>query len=190
MKKIRILFVEDNEAFAGSIMRGLQRLGYEVSWVNTTADLDAQLAKGVWNVLLLDLYLGEESTIGRIAGIRAKYPGLKVIVASSEQQGEVIAECLRQGISEHIKIVSGGVDEITIANAPKSNLAQIFEGFFCSIVVSKVIVLNGISRKITGLQGVEKFLVFLFNLDGSVHIYALRFLYSRAAYERFSIPTL
>ena len=103
MKKIRILFVEDNEAFAGSIMRGLQRLGYEVSWVNTTADLDAQLAKGAWNVLLLDLYLGEESTIGRIAGIRAKYPGLKVIVASSEQQGEVIAECLRQGISEHIK---------------------------------------------------------------------------------------
>ena len=101
--KRRILFVEDNEGLAGVIMRGLQMTGYEVSWVNTTADLDAQLAKGAWNVLLLDLYLGEESTIGRIAGIRAKYPGLKVIVASSEQQGEVIAECLRQGISEHIK---------------------------------------------------------------------------------------
>ena len=95
--------MEDNEAFAGSIMRGLQRLGYEVSWVNTTADLDAQLAKGPWDVLLLDLYLGEESTIGKIAGIRAEYPRLKIIVASSEQQGEVIAECLRLGISEHIK---------------------------------------------------------------------------------------
>lgn len=55
------MFVEDNEAFAGSIMRGLQRLGYEVSWVNTTADLDAQLAKGAWNVLLLDYTLGKRA---------------------------------------------------------------------------------------------------------------------------------
>ena len=101
--KRRILFVEDNEGLAGVIMRGLQMTGYEVSWVNTTADLDAQLAKGPWDVLLLDLYLGEESTVGRIAGIRAEYPRLKIIVASSEQQGEVIAECLRLGISEHIK---------------------------------------------------------------------------------------
>ena len=83
--KRRILFVEDNEGLAGVIMRGLQMTGYEVSWVNTTADLDAQLAKGKWDVLLLDLYLGEESTVGRIAGIRAEYPRLKIIVASSEQ---------------------------------------------------------------------------------------------------------
>ena len=99
----KILFAEDDERLANVIWNDLRRAGYAVSWANTAAMLDEQLAKGPWDALVLDLYLGETSTAGKIGDIHAAFPRMKIVVASSELKGDVIAQCLSSGASEHIK---------------------------------------------------------------------------------------
>ena len=77
---IRILVVEDDEAFLAPLVRTLGRLNCEVRWAASGAE--ARPRCGETDAVLLDVNLPGESGMHLLEWIRAGYPGLPVILMS------------------------------------------------------------------------------------------------------------
>jgi DNA-binding response OmpR family regulator len=77
---IRILVVEDDEAFLAPLVRTLARLNCEVRWAASGAE--ARPCCGESDAVLLDVNLPGESGMHLLEWIRGGYPALPVILMS------------------------------------------------------------------------------------------------------------
>lgn len=100
----KILFVEDDLDVVGPLItKGLQNEGYEVCYMNSLVGLRDTLYAFLPDLLLLDLEIGNRNSAEVLSSIRAMFPSLPVLIASSHNNDDEIAYCLREGANYYIK---------------------------------------------------------------------------------------
>lgn len=100
----KILFVEDDLDVVGPLItKGLQNEGYEVCYMNSLVGLRDTLRVFLPDLLLLDLEVGNWNSAEVLSSIRGMYPLLPVLIASSHNNDDEIAYCLREGANYYIK---------------------------------------------------------------------------------------
>jgi two-component system, OmpR family, response regulator RegX3 len=86
---MRVLLVEDDEPVAESLMRGLDRYGYNVEWVSTAA---AALAAGPADLVLVDLGLPDMDGLDVCRELRSRGDvPIIVISARADEVDKVVA---------------------------------------------------------------------------------------------------
>lgn len=103
MKAGKILFVEDNMDIGYLVSKGLEKAGFDVSFINTLTGFREVLVAFQPHLVLLDLEVGDRNSADEIPYIRAAYPRLPIIIASSHTSGKEIGNCLNAGADYYIK---------------------------------------------------------------------------------------
>jgi two-component system response regulator PilR (NtrC family) len=78
MNQRRLLIVDDEESFRKITARELERSSYSVEGAASLADARAELARGSFHVVLLDVRLPDGSGLDLLKEIRESYPGTDV----------------------------------------------------------------------------------------------------------------
>ena len=92
-EQLKILLIEDDEAFARAVTGMLEQQREVVGSVTVTQSLEtalAQLAQSPFDVVILEFFLKDGAGLPNIAVLRAAAPRASVIVVGSEDD-EVIA---------------------------------------------------------------------------------------------------
>ena len=110
----RVLLIDDDEAFTRMLARALERRGYAVTSVNTEADIASALAGASYDFVLLDLMLGEVSSIGRIAEICAAQPTARLIMLTGYASIPATVQAVRSG-AVNLLAKPVGVNEVVAA---------------------------------------------------------------------------
>ena len=80
---IRLLLVEDHEAFGASLVRGLQCQRFAVSWVRSLREARRELQEAVFKLALIDVGLPDGSGMDLCQEIRSRYPGMATVFLTS-----------------------------------------------------------------------------------------------------------
>ncbi|OYY72272.1 nitrogen regulation protein NR(I) [Sphingomonas sp. 28-63-12] len=80
----RILVVDDDGAIRTVVGQALRRLGHDVKTVGTLADMHAQLAAGLPDLLITDVVLPDGNGLDMVAELLATHKNLPVIILSAQ----------------------------------------------------------------------------------------------------------
>src|SRR3954466_11582425 len=80
----RVLLVDDDIAVLRNFRLCLEEAGYQTNTAQNSAQALAALARGVFDVCLLDFRLGEESGIDLLPALRQAAPWLRIVMATAE----------------------------------------------------------------------------------------------------------
>jgi DNA-binding response OmpR family regulator len=100
---MRLLMVEDDELFGGALHKALLRAGYAADWIKLGADLMAAMRTAEYDCVLLDLNLPDSTGEASLRSIRARSPGLSVIVITA-----------RGGLTDRITLLEMGADDYLV----------------------------------------------------------------------------
>lgn len=92
-----VLLIDDDRVFTQALGSALQRRGYMVATVNDEQDIDAAVSAGEYDHILLDLMLGDVSTIGRISGLCAVQPAARLIMLTGYASIPATVQAMRSG---------------------------------------------------------------------------------------------
>lgn len=99
-KSVSILIVDDDEVFCQLLDKGLTRLGYRP---NTAYDAASALATtGPFDVILLDLRLGNESGLSLIVPLLEKNTSAKIIVITGYASLATAVNAIKRGACNYI----------------------------------------------------------------------------------------
>jgi len=99
-EKISVLIIDDDPVYCRLLGKGLGRMGYQCSVAHDSAQaLDAAESP---DVILLDMRLGEESGLGLIPGLQAKFPGAKIVVVTGYANLATAVTAVKIGASNYI----------------------------------------------------------------------------------------
>lgn len=87
----RVLVVEDSEQLGRLLAVTLARAGHDAQWCATAQQALAAAADNPPDVALVDLHLADESGPDVAAGLRERWPDVRVIALSGEVPAEPIA---------------------------------------------------------------------------------------------------
>jgi len=98
----RILLIEDDEVFAEECSQLLCGFGYEVHLTDTTVRLEELITFEVFDIILLDQFVGEHNSITLIQRIRRIFDGALIIISNNtEIVDQIIA--LESGADDFIQ---------------------------------------------------------------------------------------
>jgi DNA-binding response OmpR family regulator len=100
---MRILEVEDDDLLGSAMQKGLRQLGYAVDWVQKGADVDTSMATHRYDAVLLDLGLPDIAGEVLLKTIRAREPGICVVVMTA-----------RHGIRDRVQLLDMGADDYMV----------------------------------------------------------------------------
>ena len=80
----RVLLVEDDASIATVITEALREEGHDVTACTAVARRDALLAEGRYDVMLTDVVLADGDALASMDAVRARAPGMPVIVLSAQ----------------------------------------------------------------------------------------------------------
>ena len=83
---MNILLVEDNRDLGEAVERRLKKLGYQVTWNTTGADVPETLALGQFDALILDLTLPAGDGISILRALRRTQGQLPVLVVTAKAE--------------------------------------------------------------------------------------------------------
>ena len=95
--KDHILLVEDEQRIADFVCAGLAERGLEVHHCSDGNSGFAQATTGKFDVILLDLMLGDVSTISRIPALCAEQPEARLIMLTGYASIPATVQALRSG---------------------------------------------------------------------------------------------
>jgi DNA-binding response OmpR family regulator len=100
---MRLLMVEDDKLFGGALHKSLLRAGYAADWILVGKDLVAAMRAAEYDCVLLDLNLPDATGEESLKTIRARSPGLSVIVITA-----------RGGVMDRITLLDLGADDYIV----------------------------------------------------------------------------
>ncbi len=109
---MRILVVEDDDLVGLAIHRGLLREGFPVDWVRTGEGMVDALRSHEYDCVLLDLGLPDMQGETLLMGVRARSPGVPVIVITA-----------RGGVQDRVALLDIGADDYMIKPIDLDELA-------------------------------------------------------------------
>jgi len=114
MNRVSVLLIDDDEVFTRTLARSLERHGYRVSTVNRTDDIWAAIQERPFDYVLLDLMLGETSSIGLIGSICDAQPTARVIMLTGYASIPATVQAVRSG-AVNLLTKPVGVSEVLAA---------------------------------------------------------------------------
>ncbi len=94
---IHIVFLEDDILVGSLITKTLEERGFEVTFTNNLDVLRNAIRDVRPDVLLLDLEVGNRNSLEEIPLIRAEFPSLPIIIASSHHDSKEMVSCYEAG---------------------------------------------------------------------------------------------
>lgn len=99
---MRILITEDDASLAEALQFSLKQGGYAVDWVSNGAAADEALKDDVFGLLILDLGLPKMDGFEVLRRLRARNPGLPVLILSGREQPEEKVTGLDLGADDYL----------------------------------------------------------------------------------------
>lgn len=95
--------IDDEEALLEVLAPSLERDGHEVATAMDGEEAFCQLEKGDWEVVLLDLKLGEEDGVAILQRILSRWPSLIVLIMTAFGRIEQAVEAMRAGAFDFLE---------------------------------------------------------------------------------------
>jgi two-component system, OmpR family, response regulator len=99
---VRILLVEDEQAIADFLQRGLEAEGYAVSCAADGLEGEARALSGDFDLVVLDLMLPGRPGLEVLSAVRRAQPGLPVIVLTAKGEVEDKVAGLDRGATDYL----------------------------------------------------------------------------------------
>ncbi len=99
---MKILVVEDEQAIADFVQRGLEAEGYAVSCVHDGVEGEARALSGEFDLVVLDLMLPGRPGLDVLGAVRRTHPALPVIVLTAKGEVEDKVAGLDRGATDYI----------------------------------------------------------------------------------------
>jgi DNA-binding response OmpR family regulator len=109
---MRLLLLEDDDVTAGSLVAGLRQRGFSVEHAATCGDALARVARGRFDVAVLDLMVPGGSGYDVLRALRAGQPGVRVLILSA-----------RDGVEERVEGLGRGADDYLVKPFALAELA-------------------------------------------------------------------
>lgn len=103
----KILFIEDDSTLGELYSEGLQKGGFEVTYLNTLKGVRQVIADLMPDLLVLDLEVGRDNSLDEIPFIHRKYPSIPIVVATSHIDSQTVDRCYECGAAQVIKKMYG-----------------------------------------------------------------------------------
>jgi len=110
----RVLLVDDDAAVLRNFRLCLEEAGYQTNTAQNSAQALAALARGVFDVCLLDFRLGDESGIELLPALRQAAPWLRVVMATAEGDAQNAVRAMQAGAADYL-VKPCDPDELLIA---------------------------------------------------------------------------
>jgi len=101
-KKLRILFVDDDDALRTTFSMGLEAEGYAVDSVSSTREALVLLANSVYPLVITDIYLDERTGLDVLKAAKDNNPGTAVIVITGQGTIETVVKATSGGAFEYL----------------------------------------------------------------------------------------
>lgn len=99
---VTCLVVDDDDLVRGTVGRGLRRFGYEVVLASSGAEALAVLEREPVGVVLTDFHMPGMDGLELLMEIRAAYPDVAVVLATSVSEASVAVNCLQMGAHDFL----------------------------------------------------------------------------------------
>jgi two-component system, OmpR family, response regulator len=99
---VKILLVEDEQAIADFVQRGLEAEGYAVSCAADGLEGEARALSGEFDLVVLDLMLPGRPGLEVLSAVRRAQPALPVIVLTAKGEVEDKVEGLDRGATDYL----------------------------------------------------------------------------------------
>ncbi len=101
-KKLRILFVDDDDALRTTFAMGLETAGYAVDSVASTREALVLLANRVYPLVITDIYLDERTGLDVLKAAKDNNPECAVIVITGQGTIETVVKATSGGAFEYL----------------------------------------------------------------------------------------
>lgn len=101
-QKLRILFVDDDDALRTTFSMGLEAEGYTVDAVSSTREALLLLANSVYPLVITDIYLDERTGLDVLKAAKDNNPGTAVIVITGQGTIETVVKATSGGAFEYL----------------------------------------------------------------------------------------
>ena len=101
---LRILLADDHAMFRSGLRRILEAefAGASVGEAATLPELLARIERDPWDVLLLDISMAGQNSLGALPSIKERRPALPVVVLSMYGERQFVVRALRAGASAYL----------------------------------------------------------------------------------------
>ena len=103
MTNSKLIYIEDDQILGNLITQALVDYGFEIDFRTTLNGLQESLASMLPDLLILDIEVNNQSCLDILPAIRAQYPQLPIIIASSHTNGAKIIRSYDAGANHYIK---------------------------------------------------------------------------------------
>jgi NtrC-family two-component system response regulator AlgB len=100
--KTQILLVDDDASILRLFRRCLEAEGYQVFAVQTAHDAEQALARGVYDICVLDLDLGGTHGLDLLPRLRERAPWLRIVMATATDDVGVALRAIRAGANDYL----------------------------------------------------------------------------------------
>lgn len=110
----KLVLVEDDETFARTLQRSLERRGYQVARARSPAELDTLLQTQGFDYAVVDLKLGAASGLPCVAKLHAHDPAMQIVVLTGFASIATAVEAIKLG-ARHYLAKPSNADDIEAA---------------------------------------------------------------------------
>ena len=102
MSENNFLVIDDNEVFAGTLARGLERRGYAVQQAHDKEAALRLAAGGKFQFITVDLHLGEDSGLSLIAPLCDLQPDARILVLTGYASIATAVQAVKEGADNYL----------------------------------------------------------------------------------------
>lgn len=110
----RLVLVEDDETFARTLQRSLERRGYQVALARSPAELETLIEAQGFEYAVVDLKLGMASGLPCVAKLHARDPAMQIVVLTGFASIGTAVEAIKLG-ARHYLAKPSNADDIEAA---------------------------------------------------------------------------
>ena len=98
----RILIVDDDEQICKLLSVTFEHAGFRVEFCHNLDDMRELVQRYSFDIVLLDLYLGEQSGLDGLAYLAKEAPFSKVLILTADSSVDTAVEVMRRGATDYI----------------------------------------------------------------------------------------
>ncbi len=117
---MRLLLVDDDEAFSRTAARVMERRGYDVLVANNI-ETALQLADSAPDFAVVDLMIGAESGLTLVPQLRARLPGIRILVLTGYASIATAVEAIKLGADNYLSKPADAAAIIAALNSQPGN---------------------------------------------------------------------